>query len=157
LKELIAEKFIERTNIRILDMVELEDLSSNVVVHRNKRDNYISSLYEFNVRIDTWTKKINTNIRIDSDLVVIPCIMQITSQQNHILDGVNLGRSTHFLGRSRICDKARIPFVDPLKSIVRVSFVGDRGYDKTYLDIVRAWKYVSGLQTSVIVIGNSET
>jgi hypothetical protein len=80
-----------------------------------------------------------------------------TSQQNHILNGINLGRSTHFLGRSRICDKAQIAFVDPLKSIVRVSFAGARGHGKTYLDVVRAWKYVSGLQTSVVVIGNSET
>jgi hypothetical protein len=38
-------------------MVEVEDLSSDVVVHGNKRDDNISSLYEFNVRTDTMDRK----------------------------------------------------------------------------------------------------
>jgi hypothetical protein len=76
-------------------MVEVQNLSSDVVVHGNKRDDNISSLYEFNVRTaQHGQKKMNTNIRIDNDLVGIPCVMQINSQQNHVLDGINLGRST---------------------------------------------------------------
>jgi hypothetical protein len=61
LKGLIAENFVERTNIRILNMVEAENLSSDVVVHGNKRDDKISSLYEFNIRSDTTDRK-NTGL-----------------------------------------------------------------------------------------------
>lgn len=53
----------------------------------------------------------NANVRVDSKLVVIPCSMQITPKQNHILNRVE---PTKFGKGRRIRETAWIAFADPL-------------------------------------------
>ena len=56
LKKMVTDKVIKGPQIRIGDMIELEDLSSNIIVARNERDDYMPALLEGMVRNDTGYK-----------------------------------------------------------------------------------------------------
>lgn len=51
---------------------------------------------------------------MDTKFVVIPCIVQITPKQHHVLDRVDFGRAAEFGKARRIRDTAWIALVDPL-------------------------------------------
>ena len=46
LKKMVTDKVIKGPQILIGDMIELEDLSSNIIVARNERDDYMPALLE---------------------------------------------------------------------------------------------------------------
>ena len=72
---MVTEKVVKRTQIGVGDVIELKDVSSNIIVAGNKRNDNIPALWELMVRIDTMDRFKNTNIGIDSELVVIPGIV----------------------------------------------------------------------------------
>ena len=59
---MVAEKVIEGPQIGIPDVIEFEDLSSNIIVAGNKRNDYISPLSDRIMRTDTKDlKKLQTS------------------------------------------------------------------------------------------------
>lgn len=52
LKKMVTEKVIKRTQIGVGDVIKLEDISSNIVVAGDKRDDSIPALWELMVRTD---------------------------------------------------------------------------------------------------------
>ena len=111
---MVVQKFVKGTQIGVGDVIELEDLSSNIIVASYEGDDNIPELLKLIVRTDAVNYMKNANIGIDSKLVVIPRVVQITSKQYHILNRVNLGRSAKLCKGCRICDSPWIPSADPL-------------------------------------------
>ena len=72
---MVTEKVIKRTQIGVGDVIKLKDVSGNIIVAGNERNDNIPALWELMVRIDTMDRFKNTNIGIDSELVVIPGIV----------------------------------------------------------------------------------
>lgn len=75
LKKVVTEKVIKRPQIAVDDMIEFEHFACNIVIAGNERDDYIPALLKRVVRTEYWGLMKNTNVRIDTKHIVIPCIM----------------------------------------------------------------------------------
>lgn len=75
LKKVVTEKVIKRPQIAVDDMIEFEHFACNIVIAGNEWDDYIPALLKRIVRTEYWGLMKNTNVRIDTKHIVIPCIM----------------------------------------------------------------------------------
>ena len=82
---MVPEKYVERTMIGIFNMIQFEDFSSDISITVDKGNNDVASLWGISGQgwyvSRYYPQRENTNIRVDSELVVIPSVMQITSQK----------------------------------------------------------------------------
>ena len=114
LHEVVEEQCVKRAKSRILNMAKLKRETVYVFISIGKCSNAVIVLLRIEPLGFRQTPATKTHIRVYTELIVVPCIVQVTSKGNHILHRVNLYCTTHNILVCSISDPAWVAFAYPL-------------------------------------------